>query len=109
MQWEVMVPAAITIGMSDLIAGEAAETARKALICAVKESKEHPSAGAAYICILAGGTKPIPNGVIANVQFRIRVDTEGAPIRVGFEKILAVFSDLRQGPIPDVDAIIKVR
>ena len=57
--------------MADIIAGSAAESGQKALTCrAVGDAKE-AGKSAVYACILAGGQKPIPNGPIAIVRYRV--------------------------------------
>src|SRR5580698_1636319 len=68
LQWETVFPA----GLLDLEgngqeAGTAAKDSGKSLKCAVQKSSS-------VICVLAGGQKPIANGVIAILHFKIRAN-----------------------------------
>jgi hypothetical protein len=108
LQWEISVPPAIAIGAADITIGKAAESAGKSLTCAPRTAKPPTQRRTAYVCILAGGQKPIGNGPVAEVRYRAQWDVKGAPIRVVIEKILGVSADLKRIPIPNVDAIINI-
>ena len=109
LQWEVAVPAVVAIEVGDLAVGKAAQSAGKSLNCGRKKREDSTPGPTRYVCILAGGTAPIPSGAVAEVHYRVREDPDRAPIRVGIENALAVFLDLTQVKMPDADAVIKVR
>jgi len=109
LQWDLAVPPVVAIEPADIALGTAAEAAEKSVNCAVKSGKPSESGPVRYTCILAGGVHSISNGTIASVRYRVREATEGAPIRVGIENILAVFANLRPVALPDVDAVIRVQ
>ena len=90
------------------LAGSRASALSKSLTCALRTAKPRTQRRTAYVCILAGGQKPIGNGPVAEVRYRAQWDVKGAPIRVVIEKILGVSADLKRIPIPNVDAIINI-
>jgi hypothetical protein len=69
MQWETTIPDARLSFLEDLLeVGPAAKAADKSFACATKPA----AAGQrTLLCILAGGLKPIPNGVIGRLRLRI--------------------------------------
>jgi hypothetical protein len=109
LQWELAIPPVLEVAPADITAGKAAESAGKSVSCAAKPGKTSTAEPLRFACILAGGVKPIDNGVVASVRYRVRTATDGAPIRVGIENILAVFLDLREFKLPNIDAVIRVR
>lgn len=109
LQWEFAVPPAIVIRTADITIGKAAQSAQKALTCAMSASKPDAPGAVKYTCILAGGQAAIGNGTIAVVQYRAELDVDGAPIRVALTKILGVSADLKQIAIPNTAAIITIK
>ena len=108
MQWDLAVPSVLGIESADIKLGKAAETAGKSVNCGLKSGKSSGAGPVRYTCILAGGINPIGNGTVASVRYLVRMETNGAPIRVGIENILIVFSDLHHVTLPDIDAVIRV-
>jgi hypothetical protein len=108
LQWEFSVPPAIAITPADIAIGKAAESVRKSLTCAKKETPAKQRA-VKYACILAGGQHPIGNGPIAVVHYRAQWDVKGVPIKVAIENILGASADLKRIPIPNADALIDIR
>lgn len=109
LQWEYVVPPALTIQIADIKIGKAAESARKTLTCAMASKKASTRGETRYTCILAGGQEPIGNGPIAQVQYRAQADVEGAPIRVAIENVQGASADLKLMPMPNADVIVHIR
>jgi hypothetical protein len=107
LQWEISVPAALTVEKDDISAGKAAEAAHKALTCsAARKAETQPTTR--YVCVLVGGNEPIGNGPVLVIRYRAHIDVQGAPIRLAIEKALGVTADLKSMAIPGVEAIIKL-
>ena len=106
MQWEISFPSAIAIGPDGIAAGAAAQAAGKSIACAKTAPKPNANGAVKFVCILSGGLKPIGNGPIAVVHYRLQTDLQGAPIRIPIENILAVSADLTIIPMPNLDVII---
>jgi hypothetical protein len=74
LQWEFTFPQNVVVDLADINAGSAAESAQKALTCMGAEQLKDTGKGSVYVCILAGGQKPIPNGPIAVVRYRVPLE-----------------------------------
>src|SRR5271169_1298391 len=61
LQWEFTFPPNVVVDVADIVAGNSAESAQKALTCRSLRTKGG-GPGSVYGCILAGGQKPVPNG-----------------------------------------------
>jgi hypothetical protein len=109
LQWDMLFPPAIDVSAADITNGSAADAAGKKLTCSKTNAAAEVNGAAEYACILAGGRKPIGNGPIAVVQYRIKMDVGGAPIRIPIQKILGVTADLERVAMPNVDAIISTQ
>ena len=105
LQWELSVPPAISIRTADIAIGKTAESAGKSLTCAAKAKTQRRST---IVCVLAGGQELIPNGEIAEVQYRAQWEVKGTPIRVAIENIFGASADLKKITIPNVDAMIEI-
>lgn len=106
LQWEFSVPPAIEVETTGIAAGKAASAAGKSVACAKKAGG---NGAVRYACILTGGTDSLRNGAVAVVQYRAGKDVGGAPVRVAIENVLGVSPDLKRLPIPNTDAIIRIR
>ena len=72
LQWEFTFPPNVSVDMADIAAGSAAESGQKSLTCrAVVDRGKKQGKASCTACILAGGQKPIPNGPIALVRYRV--------------------------------------
>src|SRR5262249_13534590 len=103
LQWDLTIPAGITVNREDILAGSAAESAQKTLACAAL-----PQQHAVFRCLVAGGQKPLPNGTIAVVKFQ-RQSTHEAPAPVRISNAKGVGADLKEIKIPDAEASVVPR
>lgn len=108
LQWEMLIPPVVRIDPAEVSIGKAAGAAGKSVRCEPKQPKASGEAPVRYTCILAGGINPIAAGAVASVRYRVLRATD-PPIRIAIENILAVFVDLHQVTLPNVDAVIRVR
>jgi hypothetical protein len=107
LQWETIFPADQLVPLEGGISlGPVTRAAGKSVQCAAK-----PQAGgtSGTKCILIGGQKPIPNGVIALLQFSVLSKAPEGSARVRVDPATAVFKDLKQTQLPAVEAVVKIR
>jgi hypothetical protein len=104
LQWELILPKDVTIGVNDITMPSPPESVNKVLSCAVK-----PEAQPRYVCTLAGGNKPIPNGPVAAVRYRIAVEVHKITDKVRIENATGVKSDGAAIHIPDVQQTLAVK
>jgi hypothetical protein len=102
LKWETIFPVQLleTVGSPE-VAG-AAKEAGKSLTCTQREPY-------LYVCILAGGQKPIANGPIATFPFRIRADAHPGTANVRTSKVEAVTRDLKTVKLSGSDGQLEVR
>jgi len=108
MQWEFTFPTGVSVEVSDITAGPVAEAAQKALTCRAVEKANANSQGAIYACILAGGQKPIPNGPIVAVRYRVSLETGKIEQKVHVGKALGATADLKRVEFEDTQGAITV-
>jgi hypothetical protein len=109
LQWEISVPAGqLSLVDRNLAPGPALQGTDKSLNCSVKLAKTKTAADFTSVCIVAGGTSPIPDGVIALLRIQIVPD---AP--AGFHHLhvsgFAVSKDLKETPLKVTEPIVTVR
>jgi Cohesin domain len=89
LQWEIAFPAQLLeVEDSGPEAGSAAKTSEKSLACRLREAYS-------YVCVLAGGRKPIANGPIATFRFRIRIGARAGTSTVKIDHVQAVTKDAK--------------
>ena len=106
LQWELAVPAQITIEVSGMVTGDAAEGAGKSLTCAAKKSE---GAGRIFACVLAGGLKAIPEGAIAIVRYQAAEKAPPGKITVRLENAVGVSADLKKIVVSSGTGVITIR
>jgi hypothetical protein len=106
LQWELMVPVQITIEVSGIVTGDAAEGAGKSLTCAAKRSDEP---GRIFACILAGGLKTMPAGAIAIVRYAAAENASPGSALVRVEKAVGISADLKKIAVSSGDGVITIR
>jgi len=107
LQWELSYPAPrLGIEDGDLIAGGVANAAGKSLMCA---GRVESAARYVYRCILAGGLKPIPNGAVAVINFRVRAHAELGAATVRISNALAIPIDGKEVSIQPNQADVTIR
>ena len=107
LQWEMSFP----VDCCSLIegfpkTGEAAEAADKGVSCTTRQNTADTRT---ILCVLYGGQKPIPNGVVAKLDFRIAPRASAGQVHIKVDKGLAVSVDLKRTTIPAAEGIITVR
>lgn len=110
MQWKIALGTEITAAVEDILAGDAATTAGKAITCALVTKAAPP--GLTYACILAGGIKPIANGTVFLVKYRIKPTTPPQVLKVQVSEGIAALDQgkqLQKADIPPADGSITVR
>jgi hypothetical protein len=105
LQWRITVPKGAVIPGDGIQPGTAAAAARKDVTCRAVESGGRDAT--AYVCILAGGRRPLPNGPVAVVRLRARARDSSVTVRLSGVK--AVTFDTKAKIIPDIDAVVPVR
>jgi hypothetical protein len=70
LQWKITLGTEVTAAAGDFIVGDAAKLADKAVVCAPATKPAEPSL--TYGCILSGGTKPVANGTIFLLKYKVK-------------------------------------
>jgi hypothetical protein len=102
LKWETIFPAQLLEAVGSPEAALAAKESGKSLTCTQREPY-------LYVCILAGGQKPIGNGPIAKFPFRIRADAHPGTANVHTSKVEAVTRDLKTVKLSGSDGQLEVR
>jgi hypothetical protein len=106
MQWEVTSPLSFTPVEENPPPGPAAKAAGKTVACKLKTKTSNAQT---WICLLYGGLKPIPNGVIAVLRFGVPSDAPPGPARIRIDQGLAVTRDLKRTVLDAVEAVVTIR
>ena len=109
LQWEITFPQDVTVDLADIVAGSAAQSAEKFLTCKAFEKSKDTAQGSVYGCILAGGEKPIPNGPVAIVLYRVPPEIRQIAGKVRVGKAMGVTANLKGIDIEAVQAAIVVK
>lgn len=102
LKWETSFPAQLLEAVGSPEAGSASKEAGKSLTCTQREPY-------LYVCILAGGQKPLANGPIARFPFRIRKDAHPGTANVHTSKVEAVTKDLKTVKLSGSDGQLEIR
>ena len=103
LQWELVFPAQILeLRKPAVEQSPAVRSAGKSLTCAERSTY-------AQVCILAGGQRPIANGVIAFVRLKIRADAKTGMINIRAVKVQGAAPDLKLLHVNDAEATITIR
>jgi hypothetical protein len=108
LQWEFTFPPNVAVDAADIVAGSAAESAQKALTCRPWKTKDGGQ-GLLFTCILAGGQKPVPNGPVAVVRYRIPAEIRQIAEKVRVGKAIGVTADLKSVELASTQATITVK
>ncbi len=109
LQWEFTFPPNVVVDLADIAAGSAAESAQKALTCRAMERTKDGGQGSVYGCILAGGQKPIRNGPVAIVRYRVPPEIRQVAEKVRVGKAIGVTADLKSVELEGTQATITVK
>jgi len=102
LKWETIFPAQLLETVGSPEAGSAAKESGKLLTCTLRELY-------LYVCILAGGQKPIANGPIAKFPFRIRADAHPGTTNIRTGRVEAVTRDLKTVKLTGSDGQLEIR
>jgi hypothetical protein len=108
LQWKIMLGTEVTAAAEDIVAGDAATTADKAVVCAPVTGQESLT----YSCILAGGQKPIANGTIFLVKYRVKQKAAPQIVVVRISDGIAVLeqaSQVQKMNLAPVEGTITIR
>ncbi len=107
LQWETTIPTArLSFTEDQLQVGVAARNSDKSSTCVTKSNSPETRT---LVCILAGGLKTIPNGVIALLRLRILPEAPPGPATVRADRGIAVLKGLKQVQLPPVETVVTVR
>jgi hypothetical protein len=104
LQWDLILPQDVTTGISDLVMDGAPESVNKSLSCVDKH--ETPQR---YSCTIAGGNKPIPNGPVAAIRYRIAVEVRKVSGKARIEKAVGVKSDGSPVNFPNEEQTLSIK
>jgi hypothetical protein len=100
--WETIFPAEILEGEGNgPETGRAARDSGKSLKCARRKTYS-------YLRILVGGQKPVANGPIAIVHFKIRPEAHAGATNVRVERAPAVTADLKQLTLKEAEGTVTI-
>lgn len=103
LKWDVTFPAQLLEAAgSGPKASQAATDAGKSLTCSLRQSYT-------YTCILAGGQKPIRNGLIAVFPFKIRPDARVGSSAIRIDHVEAATKDLQSLPFRGGEGVVEIR
>jgi len=106
MQWEAGFPGeALKPEGTGPVAGAAAQAAGKSLTCAPKKTSPGLSK---WVCILAGGQKPIGNGVVAVLHFEVLPNAHVGSKPIVVDELLGVSAALKKVPMPRAEGAVVV-
>jgi hypothetical protein len=109
LQWEFTFPPNVVVDLADIAAGSAAESSQKELTCRTVRQSKDVSKNSVYFCILAGGQKPIPNGAITVVRYRVPLEARQIVERVRAGKAIGATADGKRVVLEDAQAAIIVK
>ena len=107
LQWETTIPTArLSFLENQLQAGPASQASEKSVSCATKINNPDTRT---LTCIVGGGLKTIPNGVVALLRLRILPDAPTGPAPVNTARGVAVLPGLKEVLLPAAKTIVTVR
>jgi Cohesin domain len=100
LKWDTVFPAQLL----DVV-GTGPETGKdsgKSIACAMQKPYS-------YTCVLFGGMKPIADGVIATIRFKVHADAPPGKTAIRVQKIDAATVDAKSFTMPDAEAPLEIR
>ncbi len=107
LQLEIQIPGHdLRVNGAEMIAGDAALAANKAVKCAfVKKEKDHSES---FRCIVAGGGKTIHDGTVIVLQYATNALSQPGRYELRVRRAFAVTSDLKREKIKDAVATLTI-
>jgi len=103
LKWEVVFPARLMEMESDgAQISSAARDAGKSLQCTVLRSYS-------YVCTLSGGQRPIPNGPVASLHFKILATAEAGRTTLRVERAEATTVDSRIENVNNTESVVIIQ
>jgi hypothetical protein len=102
LQWEVIYPAQLMDLEGKPEAGRAAVDSGKSLEC--KPHKEY-----SFVCVLSGGSRPIADGQIAVVHFRIHPDAIPGRVTLRIQSASARQKDNSEAALKNTESVFIIR
>ena len=103
LKWETVFPAQLLqVEGNGLTPGTAAKESGKVLTCATQKAYS-------YVCILAGGERPLGNGAIAMFRFGIRPEARLGTATVTVEHGEAISGDGTHLALTDAEGLVTIR
>lgn len=109
LQWEFTFPPNVAVELADITVGSAAASAEKSITCRARGNAKDAGQGSVYACILAGGLKPIPNGPIALVRYRVPMEIKQIAEKVQAGKAVGATVDLKSIEFAPAQGTIVVK
>lgn len=106
LQLELVIPPGLRVAGDGIVPGDAAEAAGKSVSCSNPTETKN---GTVFVCIFAGGFKPIQTGTLAIVRFSAASDSRAGTVSLGLRNILGVSADLRKIQLADTSSAITIR
>jgi hypothetical protein len=105
LQWETHVDAAQLVMDPDATAtGDAAKESGKTVRCAAARAN-----ATSHICMVVGGQKPIPNGKLAVLLFRVQSSAKPGTAQVEIKNVVAVTAGLQSTKLAPAEGTITIR
>jgi len=103
LKWDTIFPAQLldVVG-SGPEAGKAGKDSGKAIACAMQKPYS-------YTCVLFGGMKPIADGVIATIRFKVHADAPSGKTAIRVQKIDAATVDAKSFTMPDAEGPVEIQ
>ena len=103
LKWELMFPARLLeIDGSGPEPSKTAKESGKSLTCAVR-------AEYTFVCVLAGGEKPIANGPIATFRFKIQASAHTGTSIIKIDQVDAVTKDLKTLKLSGAEGRVEIQ
>lgn len=103
LKWEMTFPAQLMDPVGDAPElGKAAKDSGKSIACNLQKPYS-------YICILYGGLKPLDNGVIATLRFKVHKDAAPGATAVRVQKAEGVAGDYKQFVLKDAEGPVDIQ
>ena len=103
LKWDTIFPAQLLDVMGNgPQTGKAGTDSGKSVSCAMQKPYS-------YTCILFGGLKPIPNGVIATIRFKVHMDAQPGKTAIRIQNIEAASEDLKRFNLDNSEGSVEIR
>ena len=106
LQWDLTIPAQLSLIDDKLQLGPEAKAASKSVTCRVKTKTDTAQTS---ICLVFGGREPVHDGVLAVLRLKISLDAKPGPAQIRIDEAVAVLKDLKRIPMGPVETVVRIR